>query len=295
MTVRRLLAAVAALILLAACGGAAAESTAGRTGASGARAGTGAAYSGQAQASSGGPVKAGSPQVAPADQTLPVGPLVQRTARLDLELKHGGFDGGVARLFQIVQDEGGLLAGSTADTGSYGPRTGTFSFEIPQDKFLPAIDSVRKLGTVLHQTAGGNDVSAQYVDLQSRLKNAQAQRDAMLAILQQAKTIQEMIQIQNQLGQIEGQIEQIEGQLNYLDHTTTYSTLTVIVSEAPAAAVAGDEWGFQTALATAVHQFVATVDAVIVVLGAVAPFLILLLLGGLAWRFRPGRTAKAAA
>ena len=293
MTVQRLFAAVAALALLAACGGAASTTSAGPP----LRPAGTASASGQAQAPASGPAKAqpGVPQTAPADQLLPVGPRIQRTARLDLELKHGGFDGGVARLFQIVQDEGGLLAGSTADGGSYGPRTGTFSFEIPQDKFLPAIDAVRKLGNVLHQTAGGNDVSAQYVDLQSRLKNAQAQRDAMLAILQQAKTVQDMIQIQNQLGSIEGQIEQIEGQLNYLDHTTTYSTLTVNVSEAPAAAVAGDEWGFQTALATAVHQFVATIDATIVVLGTVAPFLILLLLGGLAWRFRPGRPAKAAA
>ena len=149
------------------------------------------------------------------------------------------------------------------------------------------IADIRALGTVQNLVIGGQDVSAQYVDLQARLANEEAQREAMLALLQQAKTVNEIIAVQNQLGQVTGQIEQLKGQIAYFDHATTYSTVSVSIHEAAVAfRPQVDSWGFLTALSQGLHGFVSTLDYILVGVGYAGPILVLLGLFGLAWRLR---------
>ena len=93
---------------------------------------------------------------------------------------------------------------------------------VPVDKFDEAISGVRQLGKVQQLNISGQDVSAQYVDLQARLKNAQAQEAAYNALLQKATTVQDIIAIQNQLGQITQLIELLEGQIAYLEHACRF-------------------------------------------------------------------------
>jgi hypothetical protein len=216
------------------------------------------------------------------------GPRVIRTAQIAVEVKNGSFDGTVDKLFAISTNLGGYISGSAASADSGALRTGTITFQVPTDKFSEAISEVRALGTVQNLAIGGQDVSAQYVDLQARLKNAEAQRDAMLALLGQAKTVAEIIAVQTQLGQITAQIEQLKGQISYFDHATSYSTISVGVHEAAVALkpVNTDSWGFASAFLQGLHGFASTLDYVLVGVGYAGPVLLLLLLGFAAWRLR---------
>jgi hypothetical protein len=146
------------------------------------------------------------------------------------------------------------------------------------------------MGKVQTEHISGNDVSLQYVDLHSRLANEEAQRDAMLALLAKAQTVEQIIQVQNQIGSITGQIEQLKGQIQYIEHNVAFSTITVQITEsgAPVTAAPSDSWGFASALSDAAHNFVATVNYLVTGLGAVGPILILLGMGYLLWR-RAGR------
>jgi hypothetical protein len=146
------------------------------------------------------------------------------------------------------------------------------------------------MGTVQNEHISGQDVSAQYVDLQARLANEQAQRNAMLALLAKAQTVSDIIAVQNQLGQITGQIEQLKGQIQYIDHNVAFSTISVSLTEAgaPAANTPSDSWGFASALSDAAHNFVTTINYLVTGLGAIGPVLVLLGLGYLVWR-RAGR------
>jgi hypothetical protein len=118
----------------------------------------------------------------------------------------------------------------------------------------------------------------------------------MLALLQQAKSIGDIIAVQTQLGQITGQIEQLKGQIAYIDHNTTYSTVTVNLMEAgaPVSTAPADSWGFASALSDAAHNFVTTVNYLITGLGAAGPILILVGLGFLVWRRRGWPLARHA-
>ena len=123
------------------------------------------------------------------------------------------------------------------------------------------------------------------MDLQSRLAAAEAQRDAYLALLNRAQSIQDIVTLQNQLGGILAQIEQLKGQIDNLDRTTTYGTVTVTIEEASLAGTsAADSWGLVGSLRQALHNFVTAVNFLLIALGTTAPFLLLGGVGFLGWR-----------
>jgi hypothetical protein len=222
---------------------------------------------------------------------------VQRSANIVLEVANGRFDGALDDVIAVVEAAGGYISGQNAQAADQGEplRSGQVTFQVPAAKFESVVGSIRGKGTAQSITISGNDVSQQYVDLQARLRNAEAQRDAMLALMQQARTVNDTIQIENQLGQVTGQIEQLKGQIDYLDHSTTYATVAVTIREAAASAT-HDEWGLQTATSQALHNFVGVLSFLILFIATAAPLLVAggaaFWAGRLAWR-RLGRRPVA--
>ena len=243
-----------------------------------------------AETGSGGGSTAYAPDQVPAIE----GPKVIRVAQLSVTVKAGAFDSTLSDVRTLVQLQGGFIAGTDAQSNpaiNDQIRTGVITFMVPAAKFDNTIDQLAKMGKVQNEHITGQDVSAQYVDLQARLANAEAQRNAMIALLKRAQSISDIIAVQNQLGQITQTIEQLKGQINYLDHNTAYSSVSVTITEAGVAPSTQpiDNWGFATALSDAAHNFVTTVNYVITGLGAIGPIVILLGLGYWLWRRRGGR------
>ena len=77
------------------------------------------------------------------------------------------------------------------------------------------------------------NVTSQYVDLQSRLTNLRTEQARLLTFLSQAQNLSDMLTLQDKLTEVEGQIEQIEGQINDLTGQTSYSTVTIHLSASP--------------------------------------------------------------
>ena len=291
---KKLLVVLGILVLAAACGGQALQSVSegGPNTAPNPQQG-----SGDGSRAGGGTVQPpvnGNPQV-PNDVVPSLqGPPVIRQAQMTITVGTGLFDSKLMEVRTLVEAQGGYIAGTDAqahpvdDQQPAQIRTGVISFMVPAAHFDTAIDELSKVGKVQAEHITGTDVSAQYVDLRARLANAEAQRDAMLVLLRGAKTIGDIIAVQNQIAQITGQIEQLKGQIKYLDDNTSYSSVSVTLLEsgAPLQAPQSDTWGFATALNMAAHNFVATINYVITALGAVGPLVVILLLGYAVWRSR---------
>ena len=99
---------------------------------------------------------------------------------------------------------------------------------VPVDEFERALNRLRDLSVrVLDESASGEDVTDQYVDLQSELQNLEATRARIQEFLKDAKTVDEALRINQELANIESQIEQIKGRMNYLADRSSFSTITV--------------------------------------------------------------------
>jgi hypothetical protein len=290
-----LVSATLAAVLLAACGGSAASAPGGRTAPLAAGAPNTASLPKQQAAESGGAAASGAaaPAAVPS-LPPPQGPRVQLSAKIALEVPNGRFDAVLDDVIAVATAAGGYISGQNAQAaGQDQPlRSGQVTFQVPARSFEAVVAGMRKQGRAQSIAISGNDVSAQYVDLQARLRNEEAQRDAMLALMQQARSVNDTIQIENQLGQITGQIEQLRGQIDFLNQSTTYSTVAVSITE-QAAAASADEWGLATAASQAIHNLVGVVDFLIVAAGTLLP---LLAVGAglvLAWRLAWRRTRPA--
>jgi len=272
---------VLAVLLVGACGGSSSGGATNTTARAGVAQGVGApAPAATGESASGQAAKPAADSVVPS-AAIPQGPRVQLSARVALQVANGRFDATLDAVTDVAEQAGGHISGQDAQAPSNGEplRSGQVTFQVPADRFQGVVSDIRRKGTTQNISISGNDVSQQYVDLQARLRNAEAQRNAILALMQDARTVADTIQIQNQLGQVTGQIEQLHGQIDYLDHSIAFSTIAVTIREAAVTGVR-DEWGLQTAATQAAHNLVNVLAFLLLAIGTLIP---LLLLGAVAW------------
>ncbi len=193
------------------------------------------AYSGAAQERAG---AAAAPTAAPAIQTGPE-TIVQSTGyRNQMVIKNGEMrllvkdtDRALDGVTQVVTDVRGYVISSRVwyqDYHGTNYKYATLTIGVPADQFENALRRVRGLAVrVEDDTASGEDVTDQYVDLQSQLTNLEATRDRIKSFLEDARNVDEALRINQQLSDIEVQIEKIKGQMNYLSNRSAFSTITI--------------------------------------------------------------------
>lgn len=98
---------------------------------------------------------------------------------------------------------------------------------VPAKEFFGLLDRLKGLGQTLTKDINASDVTDEYVDLQLRLKNAEALRDRFLAILAQAKDVKDTLAVERELNRIREEIERIKGRLAMLSQQIRYSTVEV--------------------------------------------------------------------
>jgi hypothetical protein len=162
--------------------------------------------------------------------------VIERSNRMivknaDVRLMVKDTDSAIDRATQIVGDAGGYIVSSRVWYQDYygnNLKYATITIGIPVDEFERALVRLRDLAVqVVDENASGDDVTEQYVDLQSQLVNLEATRARIQEFLKDAKTIDEALRINQELANIEAQIEQIKGRMNYLSDRSAYSTITI--------------------------------------------------------------------
>ncbi len=151
--------------------------------------------------------------------------LVIKDAQLDLLVRNTAQ--ALDRVTALTGEEGGYII-SSKTWYQDGYLYASLRLGIPSARFEAALNQLRAVGlTVLSENAQGQDVSDQYVDLQSKLTNLEATASRVREFLKDAKTIEESLRINQQLAELEAQIEQIKGQMRYFEGRSAYSTVTV--------------------------------------------------------------------
>jgi hypothetical protein len=194
------------------------------------------------QGAAGGP---GAPTAGQAANTLPDTATIQtgtepltgvQTGRMiiknaEIKLLVEKTDGAIDRSMQVVSDVGGYIISSRVwyqDSNGENYKFATLSIGVPVEQFETAMRRLRGLALrVLDENASGQDVTSEYVDLTSQLGNLEVTRDRIRAFLDDAKTVEESLRINQELTSIEGQIEQVKGRMNFISNRSAFSTITI--------------------------------------------------------------------
>jgi hypothetical protein len=155
-------------------------------------------------------------------------------ALAELRLLVGDTDIAIDRLTQIVGDVNGYIISSRVWYESWigeNYKYASVTMGVPVDRFETAMRRLRGVAAqVQDETASGQDVTDEYVDLDSRLDNLKATRDRIREFLDQAESVEESLRINEGLKKVEAEIETVQGRMNYLFDRAAYSTITVQIS-----------------------------------------------------------------
>ena len=195
-----------------------------------------------------------------------------RDGRIGIVVPDNKFGDAVGDLTFIAEKHGGFIISSSTNND----RSGTFVLRIPAKKFDRALGDIRNLAThVRFQEVRGDDVTAEFIDQQARLRILQTRRELLFDLFQQADTTDEILRMSSQLDDVTLQIEQIQGQLRFLNDQVAESTLRVSIQEQNAPAVTGepvvDNPDLGSSFDLGVQGFLRIVGAVIVGLGYLIP------------------------
>ena len=105
---------------------------------------------------------------------------------------------------------------------------GYISIRVPDDRFDQALAELRGLAVrVTSESTSSRDVTEEYIDLESRLKNAEATESQYLALLEKAEDVEDILRIYDSLSRVRSEIEQIKGRMQYLERTSSMSLISV--------------------------------------------------------------------
>ena len=227
--------------------------------------------------------KAGSTDAASQVRLVDLGNRIVRTANVDLEVGEGRLNATINQATDVVRQAKGIYVGSSTSVPSGEPASGQVTFRVPVDAFEPVLRELKGLGTYRGEKSSTEDVTNQYIDLNGQLAAWRAQERVYLRLLDRARSVTDVIAVQNQLQQVQSNIERLQGQLNYLEDQSSFSTIVLQVSEPGAAGPAREPTGrLARAWATAVNGLGVMAAAVLVAVVWVTPLLVvagLVLLG----------------
>jgi hypothetical protein len=169
--------------------------------------------------------------------------LPQTTERLvvrnaDLAIVVADVPARVAAIQKMAEAMGGFVVSSSiyetyTNSGNPVPQA-QITIRVPQARLNDALDQI-KAGTVevQNESQTGQDVTDQYVDLQSRLKAKLAAEEQLTEIMQEARRTEDVLAVYAQLQQIQSEIEVLRGQIKYTEQSAALSAIsaTIIAEE----------------------------------------------------------------
>jgi len=198
---------------------------------------------------------------------------VIKTAYLTLEVGDGKFEKALFDLTRLADNNGGFVSHTQSYSDEDGKLTsGSITIRIPHDKYNSALDMIKDMGTVESITVSGQDVTQEYTDLESRLRNLNAQEVILLDLMSQSNDVGDSIEVQRELSYVSEQIEVIKGRMNYLDNLVSFSTIEVYMHE-PEPIATSTGWGFLEALKKGLRGAVTVFNGILIFIIAASPIL----------------------
>jgi hypothetical protein len=211
----------------------------------------------------------------------------------DITVRTTDIKAAVGTVTQIAQGQQGAVFAeqvnlASKDVGSPGSASATMTLKVPPNTLQGVLDQIGKIGTELSRDENASDVTAQVVDVNSRVAAAQDSLTRLRQLFQHAGNVADLATVENQIAQREADLESLEAQARTFQAQTAEATITVNLVATPAVAPVvpavkkAHVVGFVRGLRGGWHAFTRSVSAIAQALGALLPFVIVLAVLGVA-------------
>lgn len=134
------------------------------------------------------------------------------------------------QIIQKAQQLDGYMVNSNLNNPQDAP-SATIIVRVPSNNLDQALDAYRSFAVkVISENLNGQDVTDQYVDNQAKLDTLMQTKAKFEEIYNKARTIQEILEVQNHILNIQSQIDQIKGQQQSLEQNAKMAKVTIYLS-----------------------------------------------------------------
>lgn len=158
---------------------------------------------------------------------------VIRTAKMTIQTTE--FNDAVSALSALTESLNGYYETSQVDGGNYNSkyvyRTAYFVVRIPKENFAAFRDSVGDVGHVSFFAEDAKNVGEEYYDTETRLATLETKHERLLALLEKATVMEDIITLENALADVEYQMDRYNTTLRKYDSLISYSTFTINLNE----------------------------------------------------------------
>ncbi len=208
--------------------------------------------------------------------------------RSELTLRVASLTTAVRKMTELVTRSGGFIAESNLSGVVGNSRTGRWVVRIPTEAFGKTVELLSALGEIERQSTTSQEVTAEFYDLEARVRNKTREEERLLEHLNASTSkLDEILKLEKELSRVRGEIEQMQGRQRVLTDLTSLTTVTINMVEA-VEFVAAVEVPDPTFSSRIVDTWTSTIDtlqttaqAVVLLIVAAAPWM--LVLGIPAW------------
>lgn len=155
--------------------------------------------------------------------------------RAELHIQTEQFDESREALNALAASCGGYFENASEYGGgrrdAYASRSGEYTVRVPAEKYDHFLSQTGELGYVTSKTESSEDVGERYYDTESRLKTQRTKQERLLALLEKAESMEDIIALESALSDVEYQIEQYSSELNRYDALIGFATFNVYLNE----------------------------------------------------------------
>lgn len=197
--------------------------------------------------------------------------------RAELIMESQNYEQALEEIGALTKKRGGYLESSN-QYGETGRRGAFYIIRIPQEYFETFLQDAGNIGQVTSVSQSAEDIADQYSDLETHLKTLQTKHERLLALLESAATMEDIISLENALSETEYQMDSISGTLRSYDSLVDFSTISVNIQEVETLSALSEGSGFaaqvKKAAKSGAQGFMAIAKGLIVVIVTLWPLLL---------------------
>lgn len=144
-----------------------------------------------------------------------------------------GYDQYVASLRTAVEEAGGYIQSFEEKEKDNSLSFSSFVIRIPADKTDAFLNVAGTGVTVTSRSEDVNDVTGEYVDISARMNALKAEEKSLLALLDKAGNVAEILTVRDRLSEVRVEIEAYQARLNSYDDLSAMSTIDLTVKQVP--------------------------------------------------------------